>query len=163
MSTSPPNVTVNCATTSDDPIAQKNMATILEFFSCYLEDKARFYSLWVDHDPEVITPFATESVAVCHYTRHTGWEAVKSFWDPIHDEMSGQFDWFLEEVIFGADPDVIVTKATSIIDVECGPTWGNRHVAYNGRYIQIFKFENGRIRSFEEYYDTAKLNAAYAS
>ena len=163
MSAAHPKVTVNCPVTTADPVAQRNMAAIEAFFSCYLIDKPRFYSLWVEDDPEVITPFAAEGVAVCHYTRHSGWDAVKAFWDPIHDEMSGRFDWFIEEVIFGTDPNVIVTKTSSAVDVQCGAVWGNRHVAYNGRYIQIFKFEDGRIRSFEEYYDTARLNAAYSA
>ena len=76
--------------------------------------------------------------------------------------MVGQFDWFIDEIIVGEDPDVIVTKANSAIDVQTGPTWGNRHVQYNGRYVQIFKFRDGKVQSFEEYYDTALLNKAYS-
>ena len=154
-------VTVNCPIETKSDAARRNIGTIIEFFSAYLKDKAFFYSLWVDDEPEVVTPFVTEGVAVCQYASHKGWDAVKAFWDPIHDEMTGRFDWFVDEFIVGEDPDVIVTRSNSAIDVETGPTWGNRHVAYNGRYIQIFRFRDGKVKSFEEYYDTAMLNAAY--
>ena len=156
-------VTINCAIDTQNPVARKNIDTIIDFFSVYLKDKPFFYSLWVDDDPEVITPFVTEGVAVCHYASHSGWDAVKAFWDPIHDEMTGRFDWFVDEIIVGENPDVIVTKSNSVIDVQTGPTWGGGHVAYNGRYIQIFKFSEGKVKSFEEYYDTALLNAAYGA
>ena len=155
-------VTLNCAIHTQNPAARRNIYTIIDFFSVYLKDKAFFYALWVAEDPEVVTPFVTDGVAVCHYASHKGWDAVKAFWDPIHDEMVGQFDWFIDEIIVGEDPDVIVTKANSAIDVQTGPTWGNRHVQYNGRYVQIFKFRDGKVQSFEEYYDTALLNKAYS-
>lgn len=154
-------VTINCSMASEHQTARSNIETIIDFFSVYLKDKAFFYSLWVEEDPEVVTPFVTDGVAVCHYASHLGWDAVKAFWDPIYDEMAGRFDWFVDEIIVGEDPDVIVTKSNSIIDVEAGATWGNKHVAYNGRYIQIFKFKDGKVKSFEEYYDTALLNKAY--
>lgn len=155
-------VTINCPITTQNPVARANVETIIKFFSVYLKDKPYFYSLWVEDEPEVVTPFVTSDVAVCHYASHKGWDAVKGFWDPIHDEMTGRFDWFVDEIIVGENPDVIVTKSNSVIDVHAGPTWGDRHVSYNGRYVQIFKFENGKVKSFEEYYDTAHLNAAYS-
>lgn len=154
--------TMNCAISTGNPVARKNIDVIETFFSVYLTDKDKFYSLWVDDAPEVVTPFVTDSVAVCQYAAHQGWDAVKAFWDPIHDEMHGRFDWFVDEIIVGEDPDVIVTRSNSIIDVDTGPTWGSRHVSYNGRYVQIFKFRDGKVRSFEEYYDTALLNASYS-
>ena len=154
-------VTINCPIETSNETARRNVDTIIDFFSVYLKDKPFFYSLWVEDAPEVITPFVTGDVAVCQYASHSGWEAVRAFWDPIHDEMEGRFDWFVDEIIIGENPDVIVTKANSIIDVQTGPTWGSRHVSYNGRYVQIFKFENGKVKSFEEYYDTALLNKAY--
>ncbi|MFW0786386.1 hypothetical protein AAFP35_17935 [Gordonia sp. CPCC 206044] len=143
--------------------AQANIDLIVEFFSLYLKDKDRFYSLWVEAEPQVITPFVTDDVAVLHSGVHSGWPAVKGFWDPIHDEMHGRFDWFVDEFIVGEDPNTIVTRSHSEVDVQTGETWGNRHVAYKGRYVQVFRFDNGRVKSFEEYYDTATLNAAYGA
>jgi len=155
-------VTINCPIETASETARRNIDTIIDFFSVYLKDKAFFYTLWVDDEPEVVTPFVTDGVAVCHYASHLGWAAVRAFWDPIHDEMTGRFDWFIDEIVAGENPDVIVVKSNSAIDVQTGPTWGSRHVAYNGRYIQIFKFRDGKVKSFEEYYDTALLNAAYS-
>jgi ketosteroid isomerase-like protein len=154
-------VTVPCPIVATGA-ARRNIDTIIDFFSAYLIDKPLFYSLWVDDEPEVITPFVTADVAVCRSASHRGWDAVRAFWDPIHDEMAGRFDWTIDEFIVGADPDVIVTRSASAIDVETGPAWGHRHVVYNGRYVQIFRFRDGKVRSFEEYYDTALLNKAYA-
>lgn len=155
-------VTINCLMETSSETARRNIDTIIDFFSVYLKDKLFFYSLWVDDEPEVVTPFVTGDVAICHYESHKGWDGIKGFWDPIFDEMTGRFDWFIDEVIVGENPDVIVTKSNSMIDVQTGPTWGNRHVAYNGRYVQVFKFQDGKVKSFEEYYDTALLNSAYS-
>lgn len=154
-------VTVNCDIETSNPAALANIDTIIDFFSVYLKDKDFFYSMWVGKDPEVVTPFVTGDVAVCQYAARTGWDEVKGFWDPIFDEMDGVFTWFVDEVIIGENPDVIVTKSNSIVDVQGGATWGNRKISYNGRYVQIFKFQNGKVKSFEEYYDTAVLNAAF--
>ncbi|KAA9164409.1 hypothetical protein FPZ12_007390 [Amycolatopsis acidicola] len=138
-----------------------NADVITEFFSLYLKDKERFYRLWVDDAPQVVTPYATADVKNCTVTVHSGWEAVKAFWDPIHDEMHGKFDWYIDEIIPGADPDTIVTRSHSDIDVRTGPYWGGKHLCYEGRYVQIFRFRAGKIASFEEYFDTAQLNAVY--
>lgn len=78
------------------------------------------------------------------------------------DDMTGKFDWTIEEIIAGEDPDVIVTKSTSDIDVQGGAIWGNRPVKYQGRYVQIFKFENEKVKSFEEYYDTTLINSVFS-
>ena len=156
-------VTVMNNPSADNGIARANIEIIIEFFSLYLKDKERFYSLWVDRNPEVITPFVTDDVAVLQRGVHAGWPAVKKFWDPIHDEMQGRFDWFIDDIIPGEDPNVIVTRSHSEVDVHAGPTWGNRSVKYTGRYVQIFRFIDGRVKSFEEYYDTACLNEAYGS
>ncbi|ELY20230.1 nuclear transport factor 2 family protein [Vreelandella titanicae] len=145
-----------------NPIALKNIDTIRDFFSLYLKDKDRFYSLWVDDQPSVLTPFVSDDVAVCKIGVHSGWTAVKAFWDPIFDEMTGTFDWVVDDFIVGEDPNTIVTKAQSAIDVQTGDTWGNKHLRYNGRYVQIFRFRDGKVESFEEYYDTALLNAQYS-
>lgn len=152
-------VTAEIETT--DETALRNIAVIREFFGSYLVDKPHFYTLWVDENPSVVTPFVTADVATCSAAVHAGWDAIRAFWDPIHDGMSGKFDWTVEEIIVGASPDVIVTKATSDIDVTTTAIWGGKPLKYQGRYIQIFKFENGRIRTFEEYYDTALLNSVY--
>ncbi|AKH70335.1 ketosteroid isomerase-like protein [Spongiibacter sp. IMCC21906] len=145
-----------------NPVALQNIEIIKEFFSLYLKDKARFYTLWVDDIPSVLTPFVSDDVAVCKIGVHSGWDAVKAFWDPIFDEMTGSFEWTIDDFIVGEDPNTIVTKAQSAIDVQTGDTWGNKHLRYNGRYVQIFRFRDGKVESFEEYYDTALLNAQYS-
>ena len=146
---------------TNNETCRRNMETIVKFFSLYLKDKEAFYSLWVDDEPKVFTPFVSDDIAVCAIGEHSGWDAIKAFWDPIYDEMKGEFTWFIDEFIPGEDPNVIMTRSHSNIDVQTGPTWGNKHVKYNGRYIQIFRFENGKVKSFEEYYDTALLNSKY--
>lgn len=150
-------------TVTSSAVARANIEVIREFFSLYLKDKRRFYALWVDDAPEVVTPFVTDDIAVCRRVVHAGWPAVRAFWDPIYDEMHGRFDWFIDELIPGEDPDTIVVRSRSAIDVQTGPTWGDRHLRYDGRYVQIFRFANGKVRSFEEYYDTAQLNAVYGA
>lgn len=154
-------VTLHCSITSANPVARANMETIIEFFSLYLKDKDGFYALWVEDEPQVITPFVSGDIAVCQVVVHSGWPAVKAFWDPIHDEMDGTFQWFVDEMIPGEDPNVIIVKSHSDIDVHAGATWGNKRVKYSGRYVQIFKFQDGKVKSFEEYYDTSLLNSVY--
>jgi hypothetical protein len=161
METVVKGVTLLVPPASQNPTARRNMDTIIEFFSLYLKDKERFYSLWVQDDPAVVTPFVTGDVAVCQVFTHQGWQAVKGFWDPIFDEMKGKFQWFVDEFIPGEDPDLIITRSHSEIDVEAGKTWGNKRIRYSGRYIQLFRFSAGKVESFEEYYDTALLNSVY--
>lgn len=154
-------VTLLSPMSTGNAVCRRNMETIVEFFSLYLKDKQRFYSLWSDAEPRVLTPFVSDDIAVCKIGVHSGWPAVKAFWDPIFDEMRGRFDWFVDEFIAGEDPNVVITRSHSAIDVKTGPSWGNRHIAYNGRYIQVFRFEGGKVKAFEEYYDTALLNSKY--
>jgi hypothetical protein len=145
---------------SKNPTAKRNMETIVEFFSLYLKDKEKFYSLWVEDEPAVITPFVTDEIAVCQMAVQSGWKNVKGFWDPIFD-MKGQFDWIIDEFIAGEDPNTIVTRSHSVIDVQAGEVFHNVHLKYNGVYVQIFRFADGKVKSFEEYYDTALLNSQY--
>ena len=162
MSTVVKGVTLMSPMRTKNAVCRRNMETIVEFFSLYLKDKSRFYSLWCENDPEIVTPFVTHDVAVCQMVVHSGWSAVRAFWDPIFDEMQGRFDWFVDEFIPGEDPDVVVTRSHSVIDVQAGATWGNKRIAYDGRYIQVFRFVDGSVKSFEEYYDTALLNSRYS-
>jgi hypothetical protein len=155
-------VAVMLPMSTNHEIAKKNMDTIVEFFSLYLKDKHKFYALWVEDAPAVITPFTTNDIAVCRLAVQAGWDAVKAFWDPIFD-MKGQFDWIIDEFIPGEDPNTIVTLSRSVIDVDTGAAFGYKHLKYNGRYVQIFKFVDGKIKSFEEYYDTALLNSQYGA
>jgi hypothetical protein len=161
METVVKGVTLMSEVSTSNPTARHNIDVIIEFFSLYLKDKEAFYSLWVQDQPEVVTPFVTTDVAVCQRVVHSGWDAVKAFWDPIHDEMKGRFDWFVDEFIPGEDPNTIVVRSHSVVDIEAGDTWGNKHVQYDGRYVQFFRFVDGKVKSFEEYYDTSVLNAAY--
>lgn len=164
MATEPvKGVTLTAPIESSNELARRNIETILEFFSLYLKDKQRFYSLWVDVAPQVITPFVTADVAVCTTAAHSGWDAVKRFWDPIFDEMTGTFDWTIDDIIVGEDPNVVVTKSSSVVDVQTGPVWGSKALQYQGRYLQIFRFEDAKVKSFEEYYDTALLNSVYGA
>jgi hypothetical protein len=156
-------VTLYSPIVSRSDVCRRNMHTIVEFFSLYLKDKQQFYSLWVKDEPAVVTPFITGDVAVCQVGVHAGWLAVRAFWDPIFDEMRGQFDWFIDEFIPGEDPDVIVTRSHSSINVQAGKTWGDKHISYSARYIQVFRFMDGKVKSFEEYYDTALLNSKYGA
>jgi len=144
-------------------IAKKNMETIVEYFSLYLKDKQKFYTLWYDDEPAVLTPFTAADVAVCRVAVQAGWDAVKAFWDPIFDEMFGKFDWYIDEFIVGEDPNTIITRSHSDIDVTTGAAWGNKHLKYSATYLQVFKFVGGKVKSFEEYYDTAFLNSQYGA
>lgn len=58
-------------------------------FSLYLGDTDKFYSLWVEDNPAVITPFTTDDVAVLHNSVQEGWDAVKGFFNPIFNDMKG--------------------------------------------------------------------------
>jgi hypothetical protein len=163
METIVKGVTLYAPITTRNDVARRNMETIVEFFSLYLKDKTKFYSLWVKDSPEVVTPFVSGDIAVCQVGVHAGWTAVKGFWDPIFDEMTGQFAWFVDEFIPSEDPNVIVTRSHSKIDVQAGKTWGDKHIAYTGRYVQVWRFIDGKVKSFEEYYDTALLNSKYGA
>lgn len=147
---------------SSSEVGKRNIEVVKEFFSLYLKDIDRFYALWVEEDPVVVTPFVVGSVDIVANARHVGWEAVRGFWDPIHLEMSGTFDWTIDDIIVGEDPNVLVVRSRSHVDVHAGPTWGNRPVQFKGQYVQIFEFENGKVKLFEEYYDTNLVAKAYS-
>lgn len=161
METNIKGVTLLSPITTTNETARQNVDTVIEFFSLYLKDKARFYEMWVDENPVVVTPFVTGDVGNIQVTTHEGWDAVKAFWDPIHDDMHGKFDWYIDEVIVGEDPDVIITRSHSDIDVQANGIFGGRRVTYQGRYVQIFRFSDGKVRLFEEYFDTAQLASVY--
>jgi hypothetical protein len=136
-------VTLNTTITSANELARKNIDTIIEFFSLYLKDKQKFYSLWVENEPQVITPFAS-AAEVTTIAVHSGWDAVKGFWDPIYDEMTGTFDWFIDEIIPGEDPSVIVTRSNSVIDVHAGPFGGTRQSNTTGATFRSSSLRTGR-------------------
>lgn len=161
METNIKGVTILSPITTTNETARRNVDTVIEFFSLYLKDKARFYELWVDENPVVVTPFVTGDVGNIQVTSHEGWDAVKAFWDPIHDDMHGKFDWYIDEVIAGEDPDVIITRSHSDIDVQADGIFGGIRATYQGRYVQIFRFSDGKVRLFEEYFDTAQLASVY--
>jgi hypothetical protein len=148
--------------TSSNDIGQRNIDVVMELFDLYLTDIDRFYSLWVDDEPELVTPYVTSSVEIVAKDTHTGWDAVKAFWDPIHKDMKGKFHWYIDEIIVGEDPNVLVIRSHSDIDVHAGESWGNKHVVYQGKYVQVARFIDGKIKSFTEYYDTAQVAAAYS-
>lgn len=157
------NVSINDPMSNSNEEAQKNMTVIIDFFSLYLGDTDEFYSLWVEDNPTVITPFTTQDVAVLHQSMLEGWDAVKSFFNPIFTDMKGTFEWTIDEFIISGDANTIVTKTRSNIDILANGPWGvDKKIKYNGVYVQIFKFENNKIKSFEEYYDTAMLNKQYS-
>lgn len=148
--------------TSSSEVGRRNIEVVNEFFSLYLGDIDRFYSLWVDKDPIVSTPFVVKSVEVVAVETHVGWEAVKAFWDPIHLEMKGKFDWVIDDIIVGENPNTLVVRSRSDVDVNAGERRGNKHVTYQGRYVQIFTFVDRKIQSFEEYFDTVDIVKAYS-
>lgn len=154
-------VKVDTVVDTKDETRLKNFELIKTFFSLYLENRDEFYALWVEDEPIVYLPFVTEGVAVLKSSALVGWNEARSFWDPIFD-WKGKFDWTITEVVFGENPDVIITKAKSDIDAQTGETFNNVHLNYQGIYLQVFKFEKGKIKSFEEYYDTDFLNQQYA-
>jgi ketosteroid isomerase-like protein len=157
-------VTILNPTQTTNPTAKANVDTIIEYFSLYLGDLDRFYSLWVEDNPAVYTPMVGEDVAVAAVTEHVGWDAVKAFYGPIFKDMKGTFRWTIVEFIVGENPNVIITKSRSEIDVVASGVFGDaKKLKYNGVYVQIFTFENGKVKSFEEYFDTALLNSQYGS
>ncbi|MDE1190967.1 MAG: hypothetical protein PW786_02350 [Arachidicoccus sp.] len=142
-------------------VAAANAQTVIDFFSLYLKNREHFYSLWVKEEPIVYLPFTTNDVAVCKQSILKGWAEVKTFWDPIFD-MKGTFDWTIDEMIVSENPDIIITKSRSKVNADTPPAFNNVHLSYEGSYLQIFHFEKGRVKSFEEYYDTDFLNRQYA-
>ncbi|MDR1920776.1 MAG: hypothetical protein LBS31_03415 [Candidatus Adiutrix sp.] len=157
-------VTIVKPAQTDNPTAQANVGVIIEYFSLYLGDLDKFYSLWVKDNPAIYTPMVGKDVATAAVTEHLGWEAVRAFYDPIFKNMKGAFLWTIDEFIIGENPNVIVTKSRSQIDVTAGGVFGDgKKLKYNGVYVQIFTFENGKVKSFEEYFDTALLNSQYGS
>ncbi|MCE0761972.1 hypothetical protein LWC35_03445 [Pseudonocardia kujensis] len=68
----------------------------------------------------------------------------------------------ITDILVGEDPNTIVTRAGSRVDVQAGQSWSNEHVAFRGVYVQIFTFEDGDVKCFQEYCDTAKIAAAHA-
>ncbi|MDR1677093.1 MAG: nuclear transport factor 2 family protein [Deltaproteobacteria bacterium] len=156
-------VTIVKPSNTKNEVAKKNINTIIEYFSLYLGDLDKFYSLWVPDEPIVITPLVGEDVAVASVKDHIGWEAVKAFYDPIFQNMKGKFNWTINEFIVSEDPNLIITKSHSDIDVTTSGIFGDKKLKYKGVYVQIFTFENGKVKSFEEYFDTALLNSQYGS
>lgn len=140
--------------------AKSNARVIISFFAEYLKDRDVFYKLWVKDEPIVFLPFTTEGVAVCKQSSLIGWEAIRTFWDPIFD-MKGTFDWEIDEIIPSENPDIIITKSRSKVEAQTKEKFNNVKLEYQGTYVQIFRFEKGKVKSFEEFYDTAFLNEQY--
>lgn len=156
-------VVVKSPMITNNPIAKKNMETVIEFYSLYAKGEAErdhFYSLWVDEngEPEVVTPFISSDIDSCQVAVQRGWDAVRTFFDGcILTE--GTFDWTIDEFIPGEDPNIIITRSHSKVDITTPESYaaGAINLKYIGTYIQVFRFIDGKVNSFEEYYDTAML------
>lgn len=156
-------VTINHQVQTKSTVAKENAKRVVDFFSYYLKDIEAFYDLWVADEPKIFIPFDSSDIDVGSVNVRTGWDAIRGFYDPIFNDMKGTFTWTIDQFIVGEDPNIIITKSFSNIDVTVSGVWGpERQVAYKGVYLQIFTFENLKIKSFEEYVDTNLINSKYA-
>jgi ketosteroid isomerase-like protein len=133
------------------PAAKANVETVRRFYQYFIRDKARFMALWAA-DPVVEIPFVPPGIPGSYRTK----EQFAAFWDPIF-QYAGKFDWKIVELIVGEDPNEIVAVTES--DVDAQTPLGQRR--YQARYLQIFRFEQGRIKLFREYVDTAQMIKIY--
>jgi ketosteroid isomerase-like protein len=130
---------------------QRNIASVTSFYEYFVRDKARFLALWSDN-PVVEIPFIPPGIPRFYKTK----AEFLGFWDPIF-EYKGKFDWKILELIVGENPDEIVAITES--DVDAMTPLGRRQ--YQGSYLQIFRFDNGKISLFREYVDTAFMTKIY--
>lgn len=130
---------------------EANIRSVRSFYQYFIRDRDRFMGLWAK-SPEVEIPFPPPGIPRFYKTP----AEFAAFWDPIF-EYSGKFDWKVVEMIVGEDPDQIVTVAES--DVDALTSLGPRR--YQGSYLHIFSFRDGKIASFREYVDTAFMARVY--
>jgi len=129
-----------------------NLRAVERFFQLFQRDRAGFLALWSD-DPVVEIPFAPPGLPRTYRTT----TEFLNFWDPIFQSFRGKFDWTVVELIVAEDPDTIVALTKSDVDVvtPMGP------LKYQGEYIQIFRFKDGKVREFREYIDSAAMSKIY--
>jgi ketosteroid isomerase-like protein len=139
------------STPGRSPAATANVQTVQRFYQYFIRDKPRFMALWAAN-PVVEIPFAPPGIPESYATR----ELFAAFWDPIF-QYTGKFEWQIVELIVGENPDEIVAVTQS--DVDAQTPLGPRR--YQAKYLQIFRFEQGRIRLFREYVDTARMIEIY--
>lgn len=134
-----------------ESVAQRNSRTIERFQATFMRDLEEFRSLWAEA-PRIRIPFAPPGMP----RQYEGVSAFDHFWLPIF-EMKGRFDWTTERRIVGKNPDEIVVIARSDVDISAS---GNP-IRYQGRYIQVFDFADGKIAAFTEYIDSYEMGKIY--
>jgi ketosteroid isomerase-like protein len=131
---------------------ERNVATLKRFYDRFRRlDKEGFLEVWAEQ-PVVEIPFTPPGIPQSYRTP----EAFKAFWDPIF-QYRGKFDWTIDELIVGDDPDVVVALTRSDVDVVTpgGP------IQFRGKYVHLFRFHNGKVKEWREYLDTAFVCKVY--
>jgi ketosteroid isomerase-like protein len=135
-----------------DKARANNRQAIDLFFQYFMRDWSAFRALWTEA-PRVEIPFAPAGMPREYRTDRE----FDGFWKPIFESFSGKFDWTIVELIHGEDPDVIVALTKSDVDVAIP----SGSVRYQADYIQVFRFQRGKIAVFREYVDSAFMNKVY--
>ncbi|SHN58532.1 hypothetical protein [Desulfitobacterium chlororespirans] len=140
------SVTINCNTLTNEQIRQKNMGSILKFYQHFRTNPEEFNKLWTD-DCLLLFPMGLDETEV----KLQGIKNLGHIFNDINS-LIGKYDWIIQEIICGEDPNVFVLRVYSDIDVDVDPSKSSRfrRMAYKGTYIHIFKFENFKIKEWIE-------------
>jgi uncharacterized protein len=140
------NMATNGNSDSMTPTREKNLGVIKLFFELlHQKNAAAWADLW-DENGLIYIPYPVANFPDTIKTRKTILEGFEKL-------LSGfkSFDYHIKEIYPTVDPDVIVVEYTvEAVLVKTGAT-------YNGINLAIFKFRNGKIVAYHDYFNPEKF------
>ncbi len=140
------NMATNGNTGGITPIREKNLGVIKRFFELLHQKNATAWAdLW-DENGLIYIPYPVANFPDTIKTRKTILEGFEKL-------LSGfkSFDYHIREIYPTVDADVIVVEYTvEAVLVKTGAT-------YNGINLAIFKFRDGKIVAYHDYFNPEKF------
>ena len=125
---------------------EKNLGVIKSFFDLlHRKNAAAWAELW-DENGFIYIPYPVANFPDTIKTRKTIQEGFEHL-------LAGfkSFDYHIQEIYPTVDPDVILVEYT------VAAVLVKTHVTYNGINLAIFKFRNGRIVAYHDYFNPEKF------
>jgi len=142
----------NGNTDSVSPTREKNLGVIKRFFELlHQKNAAAWADLW-DENGLIYIPYPVANFPDTIKTRKTILEGFEKL-------LSGfkSFDYHIKDIYPAVDPDVIVVEYTvEAVMAKTGAT-------YKGINLAIFKFRNGKIVAYNDYFNHEKFKMVIES
>ena len=127
-------------------IREKNMSTVRDFFELmHQKNLAKWSNLW-DENGFIYIPYPVSNFPDTIKSKKTISEGFQKLFAGFKS-----FNYQITEIYPSLDPDIIVVEYTVIADLI------KTNTTYNGNNIAVFKFRNGYILAYHDYFNPEKF------